>query len=130
MELEEIQEVAIDFYRDLLTMDEPLTDRDICRQQIWGHIQRRVIDGMQLSLARPFWVAKLQKALSALPRDSYPRVDGLSAGFFVSFWELLGDDLCASRQEIVDSGCMPRPTSLFRGAYLSYPQGGGGLQQH
>ena len=38
VESEEIQEVATNFYKDLLTMDEPSADRDACRQQIWGHV--------------------------------------------------------------------------------------------
>ena len=78
---------------------------------------------MRLSLARPFRVTELREALRALPGDNCPGVDGLSAGFFVSFWELLGEDQCACIQEIVDSGCMP--PAFSEGLIYLIPKGEG-----
>ena len=83
VEPEEFREVATDFYRDLLTTDLLLEAQDGCRQQVWEHIQRRVTDPMQASLAQPFSVAKLRDALRALPQDSFPGEDGLAPIFFL-----------------------------------------------
>ena len=123
VEPDEMREVATDFYRDLLTVDPPPESLDACRDQVWGHVQRRVSDDMRQTLVQQIQVTELWDALRALPRASCPGVDGLAPGFFLTFWDLLGDDLCACMQQIVDIGrCLRRSQ---RGLFTSSPRGGG-----
>ena len=78
---------------------------------------------MRQTLAQQFQVTELWDALRALPRASCPGVDGLAPGFFLAFWDLLGDDLCVCMQQIVDTGTMPQAFS--KGLIYLIPKGEG-----
>ena len=77
-----------------MTSDPLEETQDVCRQQVWEPIQRRVTDPMRAPLAQPFSAAELRDALRALPWDSCPREDGLAPIFFSQYWDMLGEDPC------------------------------------
>ena len=47
----------------------------------------------------------------------------MARGFFLAFWDLLGDDLCVCMQQIVDTGFMPQAFS--EGLIYLIPKGEG-----
>ena len=46
-EPDELRSIATDFYSDLLSADPPTAAREVCRETVWTHVQRRVTDRMR-----------------------------------------------------------------------------------
>ena len=124
---EEIRGIATDFYRILLSAEEPSTYSEECRQTVWLHTRRVVTAEMRMSLMTPFSEGELLDALRALPRDSCPGEDGLLPSFFMRYWEIIGPTMRLAFQEVMDTGHLPE--SLSEGLIYLIPKEGGNPEE-
>ena len=62
---------------------------------------------MHIHLNAPFSTEEIIQALYTLARHSCLGEDGISATFFLEYWDLMKDDLCRVFQEVFDTGQLP-----------------------
>ena len=66
---------------------------------------------MKVALLKPFDIMEIHNALRALSLMSCPGEDGITAHFFLKYWEYIGEDLTKAFG-IFDSGYMPRSMAV------------------
>ena len=121
-ELDEVMDVATDFYRSLFQQEPPDPRARCCRKEVWRHIPTLVQPSMSEALLAPFTVLEMQDAVRDIDGQKCPGEDGLSKAFFTTFWEQIHQPLLAAFQQIFSSGQMLE--SLALGLVCLLLQGG------
>ena len=96
---------------------------EACRLQIWSRIFPKVTEDMKAKLRADLSTEELASAIKDLPHNSCPGEDGLPPIFFLEYWDLVKDPLCATFQEINNTGVMP--AYLSSGMIFLIPKGEG-----
>ena len=126
-EPDEIRGIATEFYRALLSAEEPSPTREESRQTVWMHTRMSVIKEMRGQLLVPFSGPELHDALRAPSRDSCPREDGLLPSFFLRYWEILEPAMVQAFQEVMETGRLPE--ALSEGLIFLIPKEGGDREE-
>ncbi|KAH7833000.1 hypothetical protein Vadar_002245 [Vaccinium darrowii] len=69
-------------------------------------IPTRVTTSMNNSLIRPISSSEVKTALFDMPPSKAPGYDGMIAGFFQRYWDIVGVDVCRAVQSFFHSGKM------------------------
>jgi hypothetical protein len=77
---------------------------------------------MNTKICKPFTMEEIHIALKALPSSRAPSINGLSAEFFVTMWEILGPDLLKVYKEALANATLCR--YLNTGLLCLIPKGG------
>ena len=115
--------MATEYYEKLLTPEPEGMQTEACRLQIWSRIFPKVTKDMKAKLRADLSTEELVSAIKDLPHNSFPGEDGLPPIFFLEYWDLVKDPLCAAFQEIIDTGVMP--AYLSSGMIFLIPKGEG-----
>lgn len=100
---QEIQSYALSFYEDLYhseSCDDTATDELLCDLSKLTEEERSELD-------RPLSFGEISQAVQDLSSGKSPGLDGLTAEFFKSFWNVLGLDLFEVFLEGIDQGTLP-----------------------
>jgi hypothetical protein len=96
---EELEEVAVSFYRNLFT-----AQAEIDVEAVLQHVGRKVTEEMNTSLSRPYTVEEVRKAVFMMGPNKAPGPDGLTAGFFQVHWDLIGSQVCDAVLNFLNGG--------------------------
>ncbi|CAM2106466.1 unnamed protein product [Caretta caretta] len=91
------------FYGSLFSLDP--TDPNACRV-LWEELPM-VSAGDRDRLELPLTLAEFSEALSCMPTNKSPGMDGLTMEFYCVFWDVLGPDLVTVWAESLQSGVLP-----------------------
>lgn len=99
----EIQSHAFSFYEDLYSSeacDDSATDELLCDLPLLSEEESSELD-------RPLTFGEITQAVQELSSGKSPGLDGLTADFFKSFWNLLGQDMYDVFLECIKRGSLP-----------------------
>ncbi|MGH0177545.1 UNVERIFIED_CONTAM: hypothetical protein FKN15_075286, partial [Acipenser sinensis] len=115
---ESVNERARAFYSDLFSPDP--VDSDACRV-LWDGLPT-VGEGVREEFEGRLTLAELSGALSRMPYNKSPGIDGLTVEFFRKFWDLLGPAFARVLAEAYETGEMP--LSMRRAVITLLPKKG------
>ena len=78
------------------------------REKVWTATSVKVTSRMSHQLLHPFSSFEILQAIKAIGTDVCPRVDGMGREFFLTYWDLIANDLLAAFQEMFSTGIMPQ----------------------
>lgn len=89
------------FFKSLYTSEASHREFTAC-----NYISPRVSNSMNRSLLRPFTSEEIKAALFDMHPNTAPGYDGMTAGFFQSYWDIVGTDVCRAVRSFFYSGRM------------------------
>ena len=93
----ELLHIAHKFYSDLFT---PVHTDSKVQDRLLRNITTRVTPEHRLSLDAPLTIEELTKAITTMPLEKSPGLDGLPIEFYITFWHLLDDRYLDYLQEV------------------------------
>ncbi|KAF7140800.1 hypothetical protein RHSIM_Rhsim06G0055700 [Rhododendron simsii] len=72
--------------------------------EVVDSIQARVTEQMNNSLTRQFSTMEIRQALFDMDPSKAPGADGMTAGFYQKYWEIVGEDVTMAVQSFFQSG--------------------------
>lgn len=100
---QEIQAYALSFYEDLYCSEEC----DGAAADEFLHDLSKLSEKEHDELDSPLSFGELSQAVQEMSSGKSPGLDGLSAEFFKSFWNLIGEDLYGVFLECIEQGTLP-----------------------
>ncbi|KAK2395425.1 hypothetical protein QL285_057163 [Trifolium repens] len=85
---ENIQRIFLNYFQDIFTSSNPSNI-----QNIVNVVHNRINDNMFEILNRPFSADEVYKAMKQLKSNAAPGPDGLNAGFYQRYWDIIGQDI-------------------------------------
>ena len=120
----EIVQIATTYYTKLLSVGVATESVHTSRKCVWDKIKlSKATNEMKVALLKPFDIMEIHNALRALSLMSCPGEDGITAQFFLKYWEYIGEDLTKAYQRVFDTWYMPR--SMTIGLIYLIPKGEG-----
>lgn len=98
----EIHEAAIDYFQHLLT-----SERHESHSDLLNLIPNIVTHQDNEMLIRPFFLEETRAALVSIPLDCASGLDGFTAAFFSTSWELIKEEVLAALNELLRSTSFP-----------------------
>jgi hypothetical protein len=92
----------VDYFSHLYSAG-PIGDMEACIQPL----SPRITEEMNEALLKGFTKEEVGFALKQMAPLKAPEPDGLPADFFQNHWELMGDEVCLSIVDVLNSGLMP-----------------------
>jgi hypothetical protein len=84
-----------------------VTDSGLHMQQLLGAVQPRVTPLMNEHLTKEFTQEEIKAALDSIGDLKAPRLDGMPAVFFKSFWDVVGQQLTKEVLDVLRGGWLP-----------------------
>jgi hypothetical protein len=100
---EDIQKALMDYFTNIFTSSNPTNFSDTT-----AGISNRVNPSMYDLINQDFNASEVYQAVFQLNSNSAPGPDGLSASFFQSYWDIIGEDLTSYILDILNNGGSPR----------------------
>ena len=87
-EIDEMQQMTRDFYRNLYSSEGTKN-----MEQVLSHVPRKVTEGMNAFLCKPFTEEEIKEALFQMYPMKATGPDGYPAHFFQRNWDICGQDI-------------------------------------
>ena len=108
MDKDEMSNIVATYYESLLSANTPSVETLQMRQKVWAATVVKVTSRISLQLLRPFSSFEILQAIKGVGPDVSPGVDGMGRDFFITYWDLIAEDLLAAFQEMFNTGIMPQ----------------------
>ncbi|XP_074314008.1 uncharacterized protein LOC141649212 [Silene latifolia] len=108
--LQPVGEAFVDYYKQLLGTAAPVLDLDpviIANGPCLDSTD-------QAALMAPVTRTEIKLALFSIKSNKSPGIDGFSAGFFKSVWDIIEDDFCVAVEDFFRTGFMPKQTVMAK----------------
>ena len=103
-----MRQIASNYYENLLKAIS-FSRYDLFKQDVvWSTIQSRVFIQLSECFLKPLSHQETVKAAKTLAKDVSLGLDGLGVQWYIKYWDLIGEGLTKTYQQILDSGNMPQ----------------------
>lgn len=105
-EQEDLERLACQFYQNLFSAQGDLQPELICQ-----HVPQKVTPEMR-ELEQPFTELEVESALFQMAPNKSPGVDGFSAGFFQTHWQLVKPGVVSAVLGFLNGGDLPEDVNM------------------
>ncbi|KAG7593815.1 hypothetical protein ISN45_Aa01g026030 [Arabidopsis thaliana x Arabidopsis arenosa] len=95
-------EIAVEYFRKMFTSSNPSLILEALHRMV-----PRVTTSMNTELTKTVTSEEIKKAVFSIRGDSTPGVDGMSAHFYQTYWDIVGPQVIDEVQRFFQSGILP-----------------------